>query len=168
MKRGPVPTRLLLDPGHALALGFGAGLSSRAPGTVGTAVAIPIYLAVFALSGGLITYLLVVIGISALGIYVSGRTATALGVDDHGGIVVDEIAGFLVTMVAVSPSAVNILVGFAAFRLFDIWKPGPIGWADRHFHGGLGIMADDLLAGIAACLVVHGVQWVTLFLEPGI
>ena len=78
-----------------------------------------------------------------------------LGVHDHRGIVWDEIVGFLVTMTAVPVSWRVILAGFVLFRLFDILKPWPIGWLDRHVGDGLGIMLDDLLAGVLAALVLQ-------------
>jgi phosphatidylglycerophosphatase A len=75
-------------------------------------------------------------------------------VHDHPGIVWDEIAGYLLTMAFVEVSWLSVVLGFALFRLFDIWKPWPVSWADRKVSGGLGIMLDDLLAGgIAAILL---------------
>jgi phosphatidylglycerophosphatase A len=70
-------------------------------------------------------------------------------------VVWDEIVGMLVTMTAVPLSLTSILAGFALFRLFDIWKPWPIGWVDRRVQGGLGIMLDDIIAGVMACLLLH-------------
>ena len=142
---------------HWLAFGGGAGLAPRAPGTVGTAVAIPIYLAVA--SGPLTVYLLVVAVVVAGGIWACGRTARDLGAHDHPGIVLDEIAGFLVTMTALPSDWIWIAAGFAAFRLFDIAKPWPISLADRKVGGGLGIMLDDLIAGALACAVLHAVRY---------
>ncbi len=83
---------------------------------------------------------------------------------DHGGIVWDEIAGFLVTMIAIPVSAATLVAGFVLFRLFDIWKPWPISWLDRRVGGGLGIMVDDIVAGALACVVLHGL----LLVFPGI
>ena len=142
---------------HWLAFGGGAGLAPRAPGTVGTAVAIPIYLAVA--SAPLAVYLLVVAIIVAAGIRACGRTARDLGVHDHPGIVLDEIAGFLVTMTALPLEWTWIAAGFVAFRLFDIAKPWPISLADRKVGGGLGIMLDDVIAGVLACAVLHAVRY---------
>jgi len=79
-----------------------------------------------------------------------------LGVHDHPGIVWDEFAGFLITMVAAPAGWPGIAAGFALFRLFDVWKPWPIGWVDRKVHGGLGIMLDDVLAGLMAAVVLWG------------
>ena len=144
----PIPASLLRDPGHFLALGFGSGLAPRAPGTFGTLAAIPVYLLCAQLASP--AYLLVVAGLFLLGVYLCGRTARSLGVHDHPGIVWDEVVGFLLTMAFAPPGWWWIVLGFAAFRLFDIWKPWPIRVLDRRVHGGLGIMLDDVLAGLAA------------------
>jgi phosphatidylglycerophosphatase A len=78
-----------------------------------------------------------------------------LDVHDHGGIVFDEFVGFWITMFLVPPGTFAVLAGFALFRLFDIWKPGPIRWCDRNVQGGFGIMVDDVVAGVAACAALH-------------
>ena len=142
---------------HWIAFGAGAGLAPRGPGTAGTAVAIPIYLVIGTAPLGV--YALAVACVVAVGVWVCGRTARDLGVHDHPGIVLDEIAGFLVTMTALPFDWVWMVAGFVAFRVFDIAKPWPISLADRTVHGGLGIMLDDLLAGIFACILLHAVQY---------
>jgi phosphatidylglycerophosphatase A len=147
------PGQVFRSPVLLLAFGFGAGLAPRAPGTVGTLAAIPLYLALSHFSLGV--YLALVIGISLAGIWICRRAAQRLGVHDHPGIVWDEFAGFLVTMIPAPVSWLWTLVGFGLFRLFDIWKPWPISWADRHCKGGLGIMLDDLLAGSLAAVVLY-------------
>ncbi len=147
------PRQVFRSPVLLLAFGFGAGLAPRAPGTVGTLAAIPLYLVFSPFSLGV--YLALVIGISVAGIWICQRAADRLGVHDHPGIVWDEFAGFLVTMIAAPSSWLWILVGFGLFRLFDIWKPWPISWVDRHCKGGLGIMLDDLLAGGLAAAVLY-------------
>ena len=143
---------------HWLAFGAGAGLAPRAPGSAGTAVAIPIY-AVIA-DQPIAAYLLAVALIIVAGVRVCGRTARELGVHDHPGIVLDEIAGFLVTMTALPADWPWIAAGFVAFRVFDIAKPWPISLADRKVGGGLGIMLDDVIAGALACLVLHAARHV--------
>jgi phosphatidylglycerophosphatase A len=90
-----------------------------------------------------------------VGVWVCDTASRDLGVHDHPGIVWDEIAGFLLTMLAAPPGWQWILVGFALFRLFDIWKPWPIGWLDRRVAGGLGIMLDDLVAGVFAAAILQ-------------
>ena len=141
------------SPVHFLAFGFGSGLSPKAPGTAGTLAAIPLYLLLVQLP--LLGYLLAVCLITLGGIWLCGESSRRLGVHDHGGIVWDEFAGFFVTMIAAPSGWVWIGLGFALFRLFDIWKPWPVRVADRHIHGGLGIMLDDLLAGVYAWLVLQ-------------
>ncbi len=153
----PISPTLLRDPGHLLALGFGSGLAPRAPGTFGTLAAIPVYLLCAQLP--LTIYLLVVVATFMLGIYVCGRTARALGVHDHPGIVWDEVVGYLLTMAWAPPGWLWVVLGFVCFRLFDILKPWPIRVLDRSVHGGFGIMIDDALAGGVAALCLAGVAW---------
>lgn len=149
----------LKDPVHFLALGFGSGLLKPAPGTWGTLAAIPIYLVLaqmMLLSNAV--YVPICLGVGLLGIYLCGKAAHDIGVHDHGAIVWDEIAGFLVTMIAIAPTSVNIVAGFLLFRLLDIVKPWPIAWFDKQVDGGLGIMLDDLIAGLFACAILHFIQ----------
>ena len=149
----------IYKPVHFLALGFGSGLLKPAPGTWGTLAAVPIYYlleTIYQLSIGY--YSLLVVATFVLGVYVCGRTARDVGEHDHGAIVWDEIVGFLVTMWAITPSLVNIVLGFALFRLFDIIKPWPISVIDRSVQGGFGIMIDDVIAGIFACGLLHLLQ----------
>ena len=143
---------------HWIAFGAGAGLAPRAPGTAGTAVAVPIYLAIAPQPAAV--HALVVALVIGLGIWACGRTARDLGVHDHPGIVLDEIAGFLVTMTALPFELPWIVAGFVAFRILDIVKPWPISLADRRVGGGLGIMLDDLIAGALACAALHATRYV--------
>lgn len=144
------------NPVHFLALGFGSGLLKPAPGTWGTLIAIPIYyLMAVNLQMSLDSYLLVVISSFAVGVYICGKAASDVGEHDHSAIVWDEIVGFLITMLAVSPTIINIAIGFILFRVFDIVKPWPIRTIDRSVSGGFGIMVDDVIAGFAACAILH-------------
>lgn len=147
----------LSNPIHFLALGFGSGLSPKAPGTMGTLAAIPLFLLISWLP--LAAYLAVVVLVSVVGIWICDRAARDFGVHDHPAIVWDEIAGFLVTMIAVPAGLAWVVLGFLLFRLFDILKPWPIRWLDRHVHGGVGIMLDDLLAGAFALVLLHLLLW---------
>lgn len=140
------------DPVLWLAFGFGSGLAPRAPGTAGTLMAIPLFLLLDPLP--LAGYLLATVFITLVGIWICGRASHTLGVHDHPGIVWDEFAGYLITMTMAPEGWTGILAGFVLFRLFDIWKPWPIGWADKKVHGGLGIMLDDVLAGLMAVVVL--------------
>ncbi|MGL4860746.1 MAG: phosphatidylglycerophosphatase A family protein [Enterobacteriaceae bacterium] len=148
----------LKNPVHLLATGFGAGFSPIMPGTMGTLVAIPLYLLLVLLLSPQ-GYLLFIAVAFLVGIYLCRATGKRLGVADHGAIVWDEIVGFLITMIAIPLHWQWILLGFILFRLFDIIKPPPIGWIDRNIKGGLGVMADDLVAGIMAWVVLYLVVW---------
>jgi phosphatidylglycerophosphatase A len=146
----------LRDPAHFIAFGFGSGLAPQAPGTFGTLAAVPLYLLLVQLPWP--AYLAAVLLVTLLGIWACGVSARKLGVHDHNGIVWDEVAGFLLTMAVVAPTLANVIAGFALFRFFDIVKPWPIRWLDRHVHGGLGIMADDLLAAVYAAICLLGLS----------
>lgn len=148
-------------PVHFLAFGFGSGLAPFAPGTVGTLAAVPLYLMLEQLS--LPLYLLMVAVAFFVGVWICGVSGRELGVHDHGGIVWDEFVGFWITMAAAPSGWGWIVVGFLLFRLFDIWKPWPIRWADRRVSGGLGVMLDDLIAGIYAALFLQlSANWMVL------
>ncbi|HET8816566.1 MAG TPA: phosphatidylglycerophosphatase A [Pseudidiomarina sp.] len=149
-----VSSRWLRNPIHFLALGFGSGLARRAPGTFGTLAALPLlWLLHSQLS--VLNYALLTICLAAVGIWICRYTAAAMGVPDHPAIVWDEVCGMLVALIALPLTWWNLLLAFALFRFFDIVKPGPIGWCDRNLHGGLGIMLDDILAGVAAGATLH-------------
>ena len=154
MNRNSAPPSVWRRPSHFLAFGFGSGAAPVAPGTFGTLAAVPIYLLLQPL--GLWAYLAVVAGITLLGVWLCQVTSRDLGVHDHPGIVWDEIAGYLITMIAAPPGWAWMVTGFVLFRFFDIIKPWPIRWVDRHVHGGLGIMLDDVLAAVFAWLVLQG------------
>jgi len=141
-------------PAHFLALGFGAGLSPKAPGTVGTLVAFPL----FALLSGAALYWLWVVLFLAVGVWACDVTGKALGVHDHGGIVWDEVVAFLMVLPFASPDWQGWALAFTLFRLFDIWKPFPIGWADARLKGGMGVMVDDVLAAGCSILCVLGIR----------
>lgn len=148
---------LLKDPVHFLALGFGSGLIPKAPGTAGTLMAIPLYLLLQPLSWQL--YLAVLVVTSLVGIAICDISARRLGVHDHPGIVWDEFVGYWITMFLAPAGWLWIVIGFILFRIFDILKPWPISWLDRHVEGGLGIMVDDILAGLFALGVLQGLHY---------
>ncbi len=147
------PKQILTDPVLFLAFGFGSGLAKKAPGTFGTLAAIPLY--VLLVQADLLIYSLLTISLTVVGIWICGIAAEKLGEHDFGGIVWDEVAGFLITMWLVPFSWQAVLCGFVLFRLFDILKPWPIRTIDRQVHGGLGIMLDDVLAGLFAGLLLR-------------
>lgn len=144
--------QILTEPVLLLAFGFGSGLAGRAPGTFGTLAAIPLYWLL--VQGASWFYPAATLLVCLAGIGICGSAAERLGVHDHSGIVWDEIAGFLLTMAWVPFSWQAVIVGFLAFRFFDIIKPWPISYIDRVVEGGLGIMLDDVLAGLAAAAVL--------------
>ncbi|MBS0358124.1 MAG: phosphatidylglycerophosphatase A [Proteobacteria bacterium] len=138
---------------HFFAYGFGSGLIPVAPGTMGTVMAIPFYLLLNQLS--LPLYALM-IGITfCFGVYCCGLTANDLGEHDHPSIVWDEMVGYWITMFAIPLTWYWIVTGFLLFRFFDIWKPWPVRAIDKRVHGGLGIMLDDVIAGIFAWVVIR-------------
>lgn len=153
MKFSADPGIVLRSPIHFLAFGFGSGLSPKAPGTMGTLVALPLVWALMHTS--LTTYLCTVLMFSLLGVYLCGESARRLNVHDHSGIVFDEFVGMAITMIGMPLQIRWLVLGFAAFRCLDIGKPWPIREADRRLSGGLGIMLDDVIAGIFSCLLLH-------------
>ena len=147
------PGIIFSDPVHFLAFGFGSGLAPFAPGTFGTLVAIPLFLLLSKLPAA--GYFLVMLALLFFGIWLCGRSAEKLGVHDHGGIVWDEIVGLLITLFMIPAGWVWIVLGFVLFRFFDIVKPWPIRWLDKQVDGGLGIMLDDVLAGIFGWIILQ-------------
>jgi len=145
--------QVFTHPVHFLAYGFGAGLSPKAPGTMGTLVAMPIYL-LLAYCSRDAYYAFLLVGLVA-GVFICGYTAGIMGIDDPKGVVWDEIIGYLITMLGLPLGWVWMLGGFLLFRLFDIWKPWPIRWVDRRIKGGVGIMLDDVIAAIFACVMLN-------------
>ena len=150
------PARLLRDPLHLMAFGFGAGLVHRGPGTAGTVIGVALYWVIRDWS--LLSYCLTILLGFVFGTWICGRAAQALQADDHPGIVWDEMVGFLAAMTAVPRAWPWVLAAFLLFRLLDIWKPWPIGWLDRNLGGGVVIMA----AGFAACLILNVIAYIVV------
>lgn len=148
-----LPQLVWHNPLYFLAFGFGTGLSPIAPGTFGTCAAIPLYYLLKMASYPV--YIGVVVLLFALGVWICQKVAHDLQVGDFSGIVFDEIVGFLITMFAAPSGWQWTLIGFLLFRLFDVWKPAFIGLIDKQVKGGLGIMLDDVAAGIVAALVLQ-------------
>ncbi|MEH6543987.1 MAG: phosphatidylglycerophosphatase A [Porticoccaceae bacterium] len=147
--------QVLRDPVLVLAFGFGSGLVPKAPGTAGSLLALLLMPLLAMLS--VPAYLLLLSLVIVAGVFICGYAAKALGVHDHGGIVWDEFAGLWLTLLFCPPQWLWWLLGFALFRFFDIVKPWPISWLDKHCGGGLGIMIDDLVAGVFAAAVLQTV-----------
>src|SRR5215216_773914 len=142
--------KVFQDPLFFLAFGFGSGLLAKIPGTWGTIVAIPVYL--------LLRPLPVFLYVS-VGIFICQKVSQVLGEEDYPGIVWDEIVGYLFTMTAIPLKLQWVLLGFVLFRLFDVLKPWPIAYFDRHIKGGFGIMLDDFLAAIPSWLILQFIIW---------
>ncbi|MEM7304931.1 MAG: phosphatidylglycerophosphatase A [Pseudomonadota bacterium] len=157
MRESPTAKQVFTNPIHFFAFGFGTGLAPVAPGTFGTLAAIPIYLLMEDLM--LPAYCGVLLILCLFSIFIAGRSSQQLGVHDHSGIVIDEIVGFLLTMTLAPQGWGWILAGFLLFRLFDIIKPWPINILDRRVSGGLGIVVDDLMAGIYGGLSLLVIEW---------
>ena len=140
-----------------IATGAGSGYLPKAPGTWGTLVGLLLWWPLAGLS--LTAYLATVAVLFIVGVASAGAAEKILDRGDPGVVVIDEIVGVLIALAAVPLHPAAALAGFALFRLFDIAKPFPVGWLDRHLHGGLGIMLDDVAAGLYALLVLHLGLW---------
>jgi phosphatidylglycerophosphatase A len=145
------------NPIHFVACGFGVGAIPWAPGTFGTLAAIPFYLLMA--KGSFTIYCLLTIAYCAVSMYTTHITCEDIGIHDHPSTVSDEFAGFFVTMLGIAPSFWAILIGFVLFRIFDIFKPWPISWLDQHVHGGVGVVIDDVAAGLCSCIILHALFW---------
>jgi len=144
---------MLLDPGHFLSLGGGSGLIPWAPGTWGSVVGVGGFALLQSLGSDRTLWAAVVV-MAAAGVWLCGRTSRALGVKDHGAIVWDEIVGVMIALGIAGAAPGDWLAGFILFRILDILKPWPIRVFDRRIPGGLGIMADDVVAGVLAGLAI--------------
>ena len=153
----PVPPSVWRNPWHFLAFGFGSGTLPKAPGTWGSLVAIP-FIPLWQMLPDWGYWLM--LGVTMLfGFWLCGKVADDLRVHDHEGIVWDEMVGMWITLWLVPEGWWWLLIGFVVFRIVDILKPWPISWVDRNVHGGVGIMLDDVLAGVFAWLVMQGLVW---------
>jgi phosphatidylglycerophosphatase A len=147
------PAIVWRNPIHFIAFGFGSGAAPVAPGTFGTLAGIPFFLLFQGLP--LQNYFLVVVVAFAIGIPLCDKTARDIGVHDHPGIVWDEFVGYWITMFAAPPGWLWIVIGFILFRFFDVLKPWPIAELDKRVSGGMGIMIDDVVAGIFAAICLQ-------------
>lgn len=136
-----------------IATGFYSGYLPKAPGTWGSLVGVLLVFLLHALS--LQIYLSVVAGLFIVGSFVAGEAEKILDNRDPGVVVIDEIVGMLITMIAVPVTPLTMALGFILFRGFDIAKPFPVNFFDQHFHGGLGIMLDDVVAGIYSLIIMQ-------------
>ena len=143
---------MLHHPAHFIALGFGAGLAPVASGTFGTVVAIPIALVLHRYAGDAVFAAAIVV-LFVVGVWASAVTGRALGVPDHGSIVIDEVVAFLLVLYFAGLTPLRIAFAFALFRFFDIVKPPPIRQVDAAMKSGFGVMLDDIVAAGYALLV---------------
>lgn len=153
-----IPDTVWTNPWHFIAFGFGSGVIPFAPGTFGTLITIPIYLVLSSFS--VFFYLVFTICFTIFGIWLSEKVSRDIKVHDHQGMNIDEIVGFLVTMIAAPHGWRWILLGVILFRIFDIWKPFPIRLIDEKMPGGAGVIMDDVLAGIYSFIIIQLIAWV--------
>jgi phosphatidylglycerophosphatase A len=156
-KESGLAGKVLKDPVHFLAFGFGTGLAPFAPGTAGSLPGI--LLAWLTLPLPFAWRVGILAGLILGGIWLCGESARRIGVHDHPGIVWDEIAGMYMTLLVVPPQIGLWVLAFLLFRLFDIWKPWPIRDLDHRLAGGAGIMLDDLIAALYAAILLAFGGW---------
>jgi phosphatidylglycerophosphatase A len=149
----PTLRLMLTHPAHLLSFGLGSGLVPVSPGTAGTLLALPLH---WLASAWLvpIAHLALIALLCIAGAVAAARTCRALGSGDHGAVVIDEVVSFLLVLYFVPATLAWQALAFVTFRCFDVLKPWPIRWCDRNVHGGLGVMLDDLLAGLATIATV--------------
>ena len=152
----PRPSFVFAHPAHAVAFGFGAGLAPFAPGTFGTLLGWALGWALGGLHPGFV--LLAAVAFFGLGVWACDVTGRHLGVADHGSMVWDEVAAFLLILAVVPRELAWQAAAFVAFRFFDIAKPPPIRYCERRYGGGFGVMFDDLIAAAYALLVLAAVR----------
>ena len=140
-----------------IATGFGSGWLPKAPGTWGSLAGVLLWLGLRQLPPA--SYAAALAALFVVGTAAAGAAEKILDQGDPGAVVIDEIVGQLIALALVPAHPLTAAAGFAHFRFFDILKPFPVGWLDRHIHGGLGIMLDDVAAGACACLCLHTVLW---------
>lgn len=154
IKLAPLPSELpFRHPAALIATWFGVGLIRPAPGTMGSLIALGLGWGILTL-GGQALLLLDIIIVLIIGVWAAEIYGKADNAPDSSSIVVDEVVGQWIALLVVPPSLLGYAVAFAAFRFYDILKPWPVGFVDKHVKGGWGVMLDDVLAGIYALIVV--------------
>ena len=149
----PTARLMMSHPAHFISLGFGAGLSPWAPGTMGTLLAWALYPLIRTPLSEFV-FLALLASFFLAGVLAAERTGRALGVPDHGGIVWDEMVAIWLVLLFTPAGLLWQVVAVALFRFFDIAKPPPVRWADRSFKGGFGVMFDDIVAAGYTLLVL--------------
>jgi len=153
ISNNPTLWETVSDPIYCLALGFGSGLVKKAPGTCGSFVALIFYLPLSRLP--LWMYIINLVVAFLLGIYICDETAKRLRIKDPNIIVWDEFVGMWIALLLIPDVWYFIVIAFLMFRLFDILKPWPIGFLDRKLKGGIGIMLDDVAAGLLTLITLQ-------------
>jgi len=150
----------MIRAGRALAIaigtGCGAGFSPFAPGTVGSLLGVALYIPLAA--AGLPAVVIAVALLFPAGVWAAGVCGKRYGAHDHGRIVVDEVVGQFIALASIPAQPVWLLAGFLLFRVFDIWKPFPAGRIDERWRTPLGVMADDVVAGVYANLTLQAAR----------
>ena len=149
----PTPAFVFAHPAHFLALGFGSGLSPFAPGTVGTLLAIPLFIALDLVLPPLSLFG-VIVAFFGVGVWACGRTGRELGIPDHSGMNWDEVVAMMLVLLLTPPDWRWRAFAFFAFRFFDVVKPPPIREIDRTMKGGLGVMFDDIVAAFYTLMLM--------------
>ncbi len=143
---------------HFIALGFGSGLFKKGPGTAGSLAAIPIFYLLLNLPS--LLQWLFVITLFFVGLYSSNKVIAVIDQKDPSFIVIDEIVAVLFLFILI-PSNIKLLAfAFILFRIFDIFKPFPVSWAENYFQGALGIMMDDIVAALLSLIVIRVILYV--------
>ena len=155
-----------MTPATLIATWFGSGLLKPAPGTWGTAAALP-FAWLIALYGGGLGLLVAAVVLFPIGCWAASRYDAGTGGHDNSQIVVDEVVGVWLTLCIVPPDILHYALGFVLFRIFDIIKPWPIRWADRRVGGGFGVMIDDVIAGLFAAASLYGIGYAVQTLTDG-
>lgn len=153
------PHSIWRNPVHFIACGFGVGTFPIMPGTVGTLAAIPLIFALKA-SLSLLGYSVACVLLLIVGILVCDITNRDFGTQDHPAAVIDELATFPIALLGIPLTWPYVLAAFLLFRYFDIVKPGLIRWVDKHVHGGIGVMLDDVMAALATLALLHFIMWI--------
>lgn len=160
MNKQSLSWRQWRDPEVWLVCGLGSGFAPYAPGTVGSAAAVLIWWFFFT-PLDLVSQLLVIAVVTGLGTWLTARVRVRYSVNDPGAIVIDEFAGQWLCLLMAPANLWVALGGFALFRLFDIWKPWPVGYLERNVGGAFGVMVDDIAAGVMGLAVLQFTLWVS-------
>jgi phosphatidylglycerophosphatase A len=142
-----------------IATGFGVGYAKKAPGTWGSIVGLPFAVGLAACDLSVLLKGVILFVVIQFGFCITARTEAIWKTHDDQRIVIDEVVGQMLTLAWFQPSIMTTILGLGLFRLFDIWKPGPIGWVDRDAPGAWGTFYDDVLAGLCGAAVLYCIYY---------